>query len=193
MIRSKLKYLIGAKAAGTVYMEPRSGSNLVKYPRFYVRSGQQTRQDKAGWVFGRVWNRTELNCWSKSGSLAGYPDPLLTLHMMNSILESMKGKSIIKFLDGILIHSHTLTEHIVHIWEVLNLRTLHCFEAKHVKCSWACQKVDFYICNTDKDGIYNQHYKTCSLMVWPLPENCKDVRGFLQLISYYSKFVKNNA
>jgi len=39
MIRSKLKYLIGAKGAGTVYLDPRSGSKLAKYPRPYVRSG----------------------------------------------------------------------------------------------------------------------------------------------------------
>jgi hypothetical protein len=38
-IRSELKYLIGAKAVGTVNLEPRSGSNPAKYPRFYVRAG----------------------------------------------------------------------------------------------------------------------------------------------------------
>jgi len=38
-IRSELIYLIGAKAVGTVYLEPRLGSNLAKYPRFYVRAG----------------------------------------------------------------------------------------------------------------------------------------------------------
>ena len=39
MIQLKLKYLIGAKGVGTVYLEPRSGSNPAKYPQFYVQSG----------------------------------------------------------------------------------------------------------------------------------------------------------
>jgi len=39
MIRLKLKYIIGAKSAGTVYLQPRSCSNPVKYPWFYVQSG----------------------------------------------------------------------------------------------------------------------------------------------------------
>ena len=39
MIRSQLKYLIGAKGVGTIYLELRSGSNPAKYPRFYVRCG----------------------------------------------------------------------------------------------------------------------------------------------------------
>ena len=38
-IRWKLTYLIGAKAVGTVYLEPRFGSNLARYPRLYVRAG----------------------------------------------------------------------------------------------------------------------------------------------------------
>ena len=81
-IRSELKYLIGAQAVGTVNLEPRSGSNLAKYPRFYVRAGQQPARPNAVRVFGRVWNRTEPNRWSKPGPLAGYPDPLLTLHIV---------------------------------------------------------------------------------------------------------------
>jgi hypothetical protein len=38
MIRLQLIYLIGAQGVGTVYLEPQSGSNPAKYPRFYVQS-----------------------------------------------------------------------------------------------------------------------------------------------------------
>ena len=38
------------------------------------------RQEAPGRVFERVWNRTEPFFRSKPGPLAGYPDPLLTLH-----------------------------------------------------------------------------------------------------------------
>jgi len=37
------------------------------------------RQESAGRVFGRFWNRTDPFLRSKPGPLAGYPDPLLTL------------------------------------------------------------------------------------------------------------------
>ena len=37
------------------------------------------RQESAGRVFGRFWNRTDLFLRSKPGPLAGYLDPLLTL------------------------------------------------------------------------------------------------------------------
>jgi len=40
------------------------------------------RQEAAGRVFGRVWNRTDPFLRSKPGLVAGYPDPLLTLESM---------------------------------------------------------------------------------------------------------------
>jgi hypothetical protein len=39
MIRSELKYLIGAKVVGTAILEPRASSNTAENPRVYVRSG----------------------------------------------------------------------------------------------------------------------------------------------------------
>jgi hypothetical protein len=39
------------------------------------------RQESAGRVFGRFWNRTDLFLRSKPGPLACYPDPLLTLYI----------------------------------------------------------------------------------------------------------------
>jgi hypothetical protein len=38
--------------------------------------------------------------------------------MMNSMLEPMKPKFIVVYLDDIIIHSHTLAEHVVHVREV---------------------------------------------------------------------------
>src|SRR5882757_6105835 len=42
------------------------------------------RQESAGRVFGRFWNRTDPFLRSKPGPLVGYPDPLLTLVVYRS-------------------------------------------------------------------------------------------------------------
>jgi hypothetical protein len=60
-------------------MGPQSGSYPAKKLRVSVSSGQQNRQDTTVQVFGQVTTRTEPNRWPKTGPLAGYPDPLLTL------------------------------------------------------------------------------------------------------------------
>jgi hypothetical protein len=42
------------------------------------------RQESAGRVSGRFWNRTDPFLRSKPGLLAGYPDPLLTIVLLNN-------------------------------------------------------------------------------------------------------------
>ena len=119
--------------------------------------------------------------------------PSQFMRMMNGILEPMKRKFIVVYLDNIMIHSCTLAEHIVHVREVLTLLTEHGLKAKRAKCAWACQKVDFCGFDIDKDGIHAQEHKTRAVMDWPQPENSKDVRGFLGLTSYYRKFIEHYA
>ena len=112
MIRSKLKYLIGDKGVGTVYLELRSRCNPAKYPQLNVWSGWQTRQDKAGWVFGRVLNRTERNCPSKPEPLGYYPDPLRTLlgGCNRTSLEMHLEAEIVTFKDALGGHDRASLE-----------------------------------------------------------------------------------
>ena len=52
------------------------------------------RQESAGRVFGRFWNRTDPFLRSKPGTLAGYPDPSLTLvRQQHSYGEHMEDKA----------------------------------------------------------------------------------------------------
>jgi hypothetical protein len=74
-VLSELTYLIGAKDVDPVNLEPWGDSNPAKYPWFYIRAGYQPAKTKVGQGFGRVWNRTKPNRWSKCGPLAGYSDP----------------------------------------------------------------------------------------------------------------------
>jgi hypothetical protein len=69
--------------------------------------------------------------------------PSQFMRMMNGILEPMKRKFIVIYLDGIMIHSHALAKHIVLVCDVLTLLTEHGLKAQHAKCTWACQKVNF--------------------------------------------------
>jgi hypothetical protein len=113
--------------------------------------------------------------------------------MMNGILEPMKRKFIIRYLDDIMIHSCTLGEQVIHVREVFTLLTEHRLKAKRAKYVWACQKVDLCGLVIDKVGIHAQQHKTRAVMDWPQPENSKDIRGFLGLTSYYRKFIEHCA
>jgi len=111
--------------------------------------------------------------------------------MINGILEQMNRKIFAMYLNDIMIHSHTLVEHVVHVHQVLTLLTEHGLKAKLAKCAWACQKIDFYGFGIQKDSIHAQEHKTHAVMDWPQPDNSKDVRGFLGLTSYYRNVIEH--
>jgi hypothetical protein len=78
-VRSKRTSGIGVKAFRTVHLQAWCGSNTAKYLWCYVRGGTQHTKSLAGLVFDWVWKRTQLNLMPKSGLLAGYRNPVLTL------------------------------------------------------------------------------------------------------------------
>jgi len=119
--------------------------------------------------------------------------PSQFMRMMNGILEAMKRKFIVVYLDDIMIHSHTLVEHVAHVCEVRTLLMEYGLKAKRARCAWVCQKVNFCGFDIDEDGIHAQEHKTRAVMDWPEPENSKDIRGFLSLTSYCRKFIVHYA
>jgi len=119
--------------------------------------------------------------------------PSQMMRMINGILEPMKCKFIVVYLDEIMIHSRTCGQHVVHVHEVVTSLTEHGLKAKHGKCAWACQKVNFCGFDIDRDRIHTEEHKTGAVTDWPQPENSKDIRGFLGLTSYYRKFIQHYA
>jgi len=61
--------------------------------------------------------------------------PSQFMRMMNRILEPIKRKFIVVYLDDIMIHSRTVAEDVVHVREVLTLLTEHGLKAKRANCA----------------------------------------------------------
>jgi hypothetical protein len=65
------------------------------------------RQESAGGVFGRVWNRTDTFLRSKPGPLAGYPDPMLTLGGLAMVLTFVIADSLIGIVIMLVHQNHS--------------------------------------------------------------------------------------
>lgn len=89
-----------------------------------------------------------------------------------------------------MIHSRILVEHILHVREVLALLMEHRLQAKCVKYTWAYQKVVFCCFGIEKDSIHTKEHKTPMVMDCPQSENSKNIRCYLDLTSYYRKFIR---
>jgi hypothetical protein len=82
-------------------LEPTGITRLGETRGLTVKGPGLARQESAGRVFGRFWNRTNSFLRSKPGPLAGYPDPLLTLAVT---LGRIKASYIHLLCHGLVVH-----------------------------------------------------------------------------------------
>jgi hypothetical protein len=111
--------------------------------------------------------------------------------VMNSVLAPYLRRFMLVFMDDILVSSPSLTEHIEHLTEVLKLLREAQLVIKFSKCSFACDSLEYLGHIISAAGVATAPRKTRTMMDWPLPATVTESRGFLGLIGYYRKFVRN--
>jgi hypothetical protein len=74
---------------------------------------------------------------------------------------------------------------------VLHLLSQHQLFLKQSKCDFGASEVEYLGHLVDKDGIRVDPKKIEAMQDWPHPKTLKILCGFLGLIGYYHKFVKN--
>ena len=97
------------------------------------------------------------------------------MYKIRCILEPIKCKFIVVYLDDIRIHNCTLEEHNIHVQEVRTLLKTHDLNRNHAQCTRACNKLDVCGFDIDKNGIHSPEQKTCQVMDWPQPENSQEI------------------
>jgi hypothetical protein len=75
--------------------------------------------------------------------------------------------------------------------QVLHLLSQHQIFLKQSKCAFGASKVEYLGHLVGKDGVRVNSKKSQAMQDWPHPKTLKILRGFLGLIGYYRKFVKN--
>lgn len=67
----------------------------------------------------------------------------------------------------------------------------HSLYAKESKCAFATSKVEYLGHYIEARGVSTDPNKIKAVKEWPIPENLKQLRGFLGLAGYYRRFVRN--
>ncbi|WVZ63955.1 hypothetical protein U9M48_013544 [Paspalum notatum var. saurae] len=96
--------------------------------------------------------------------------PAYFMNLMNKVFMEYLDKFVVVFIDDILIYSKTEEEHEEHLRLVLQKLREHKFL---------------------KSGIMVDPNKISSVMDWKVPEVVKEVRGFLGLAGYYTRFIES--
>ena len=95
------------------------------------------------------------------------------------------------FSDDIPIYNKSWEEHVQHVDIVLQL-----FQEKQLyvnpsKCAFGVQEVEYLGHIVSHEGVKVDPNKIKAKMKWTIPKTLNNLRGFLGLMGYYHKFVKN--
>jgi transposase InsO family protein len=117
--------------------------------------------------------------------------PSTFMQLMNETFRDLLNKSVLCFLDDILIFSKTREEHLAHIREVLERLREAKLYGKLRKCEFMREEVSFLGHRIGAKGLAVCPDKIEAVRDWPAPRNPGDVRSFLGLAGFYRKFVKD--
>jgi hypothetical protein len=119
--------------------------------------------------------------------------PATFQHAMNATLAPVLRKFALVFFDDILIYSKSYSEHLHHLETVLQILQRDKWQVKLSKCTFAQEQVHYLGHVISAAGVATDPAKIQSVESWPVPQNLKELRGFLGLTGYYRKFIKHYA
>ncbi|GJS04941.1 hypothetical protein Tco_0321449 [Tanacetum coccineum] len=83
--------------------------------------------------------------------------------------------------------------HLEHLRQVLAMMRSNSLFAKRNKCTFASTRVEYLGHIISDKGVATDHSKIQAMQEWLVPNNVKQLRGFLRFTGYYRKFIKNYA
>ncbi|KAJ9548358.1 hypothetical protein OSB04_020901 [Centaurea solstitialis] len=117
--------------------------------------------------------------------------PAAFMDLMNRVCRPMLDKSVIVFIDDILVYSKSEEEHATHLREILELLRKERLYAKFSKCEFWLRQVQFLGHVISGDGVSVDLTKIEAIQKWEQPKNPSEVRSFLGLAGYYRRFIRD--
>ena len=117
--------------------------------------------------------------------------PAVFMDLMNRVCRPMLDRSVIVFIDDILVYSKTKEQHMDHLREVLETLRREQLFAKFSKCEFWIEKVQFLGHIVDKNENMVDTAKIEAVQQWEIPKTPTEIRSFLGLAGYYRRFIAN--
>ena len=115
--------------------------------------------------------------------------PAHFMYLLNSVFMLELDKSVVVFIDDILIYSKMKKEHAEHLRIVLTRLREHQLYAKFSKCDFWLDKVHFLRHVLLVEGVTVDPGKVEDVLSWKPPTTVHEVRSFLGMARYYRCFI----
>ncbi|KAK3535068.1 hypothetical protein QTP70_003033 [Hemibagrus guttatus] len=110
---------------------------------------------------------------------------------MHEVLLEFLQKSVLVYINDILIYSQSMAEHRPHVAEVLQcLRNYQLF-LKAEKCVFHQSSIQFLGYVIDHSDIRMDEKKVAAVRNWPIPTTVKDLQRFLGFANFYWQFIQD--
>ncbi|GJY57505.1 retrotransposon-related protein [Tanacetum coccineum] len=117
--------------------------------------------------------------------------PKQLLEPMKDIMSFLKFTLV--FFDDILVYSANVTEHLLYLRSILTVMRENQLYAKQSKCVFGTSKVEYLGHVISENGVATGPAKILAMREWPNSTTLKQLRGFIGLIGYYRRFIKDYA
>lgn len=113
--------------------------------------------------------------------------------LMSEVLRGLTFKTLIVYVDDILIFSPTFEKHLEDLRQVFHRLRQASLRLHPSKCSFATPETLYLGHKISAQGIRVDESKIELIKNWPTPKNVKDTRSFLGFTNYYRRFLKDYA
>ena len=110
---------------------------------------------------------------------------------MNVLLSRFPSANVTVFIDDILIMNENRDDHLKLVEEVLRTLIYAGIKVKYSKCQWCMQKVEFLGHTFSENGIRKSESFVEKVRKFPKPRTVRELRGFLGLVNFQRKFMKD--
>ena len=117
--------------------------------------------------------------------------PAMFQRTMDIILQGIP--RVICYIDDILITGANEEEHYQNLEEVFRRLQYNGVTVSKSKCNFLCDSVEYLGYRISSEGLHATEDKLKAILDAPKPRNVQQLRSFLGLVHYYSKFIPNLA
>nr|CAH7733080.1 unnamed protein product [Callosobruchus chinensis] len=119
--------------------------------------------------------------------------PATFQRVMDNILRGIQNEKCLVYLDDIIIFSTSLQEHITRLKEVFERLRQSNFKLQLDKSEFLKKEVAYLGHIVTPDGVKPNPDKIKAIQNFTIPKTTKQIKGFLGLLGYYRKFIKDFA
>ncbi len=116
--------------------------------------------------------------------------PSIFQEFMNEVFRELLHRSVIVYIDDILIYSRNLADHRHHVAQVLQKLRQFRLYLKLEKYEFHRPTVQFLGYIIGREGFQMDQGKVTAVAEWPTPQTIKELQRFLGFANFYRRFIK---